>query len=204
LSRPCLGIYGGTFDPPHLGHLILAEAAADQLHLKQVLFIPAADPPHKGTLRTPAFHRLAMVERAIAGNPRFVLSRVDMDRPGPHYSVDMLRLLSQEYPHTEFVFLIGSDSLRNLPTWSRPAQLIELARLGVMRRPGVDFELEPLEQQIPGIRERLLWIEAPQIEISASAVAAQIADGKSVRYQVTDAVRAYIEEHELYRKGTDE
>ncbi|HEX3049386.1 MAG TPA: nicotinate-nucleotide adenylyltransferase [Aggregatilineaceae bacterium] len=204
MSRPCLGIYGGTFDPPHLGHLILAETAADQLHLRQVLFIPAADPPHKGTPRTPAFHRLAMVERAIAGNPHFLLSRMDMDRPGPHYSVDMLRLLHLEYPNTDLVFLIGSDSLRDLPTWSRPTQLIELARLGVMRRPGAEVEVDQLEQQIPGIRERLLWIEAPHIEISASVIAARIADGKSVRYQVTDAVCAYIEEHELYRKGSHE
>jgi nicotinate (nicotinamide) nucleotide adenylyltransferase len=131
-----LGILGGTFDPPHYGHLILAEMAADGLSLDCVLFVPAADPPHKGALRASAEHRAALVERAIAGNPRFALSRVDLDRPGPHYTADMLRLLRQEFPAAELVFLIGSDSLRDLPKWSRPGELIRLARLGVMHRPG--------------------------------------------------------------------
>jgi nicotinate-nucleotide adenylyltransferase len=194
-----LGIFGGTFDPPHLGHLILAETAADSLQLSQVLFVPAADPPHKTKLRTSAEHRLAMVERAIAGNPQFGISRVDLDRPGPHYTVEMLRLLHQDYPGAELFFLIGGDSLRDLPTWSRPAELIREATLGVMRRPDATLDLEELEQKIPGIRRCLTWIEAPQIEISASDLAARLAAGQSIRYQVPDAVCAYIEEKQLYR-----
>jgi nicotinate-nucleotide adenylyltransferase len=197
------GIYGGTFDPPHLGHLILAETAASSLNLETVLFVPAADPPHKlsSAIRIPAHHRLAMVERAIAGNPRFGLSRVDMDRPGPHYSVDMLRLLHQQFPEADFFFLIGSDSLRDLPTWSRPAELIELATLGVMRRPGAAPDLEDLEGKIPGLRQRLVWIDAPLVEISATVIARRIASGQSVRYQVPDAVRLYIEQNGLYRNN---
>lgn len=200
LSAPVMriGILGGTFDPPHYGHLILAELAADGLALDLVLFVPAADPPHKGALRASAEHRVALVERAIAGNPRFALSRVDLDRPGPHYSVEMVQLLQAQYPGATLIFLIGGDSLRDLPTWSRPGKLIELARLGVMRRPGSAPDLAPLEREIPGIRARVDWIDAPQIEISASDLARRVDAGLSIRYQTPDAVRAYIEEHRLY------
>ncbi len=200
-AAPRLGIYGGTFDPPHLGHLILAETAADALGLARVLFVPAAMPPHKDSdnVRAAVDHRVAMVAAAIADNPRFELSRVDVDRPGPHYSVDMLRLLHAARPGTEFVFLIGADALRDLPRWSRPAELLTLARLGVMRRPGVATDLDALERTIPGLHARLDWIDAPQIDIAASDLARRIARGYSVRYQLPDAVRAYILEHALYR-----
>lgn len=198
-----IGILGGTFDPPHYGHLILAELAAEGLALDCVLFVPAADPPHKGALRASAEHRTAMVERAIAGNPRFSLSRVDLDRPGPHYSVDMLHLLRAEHPQAEFVFLIGGDSLHDLPTWSRPNELIALARLGVMRRPGSAPDLARLERDIPGIRARVDWIDGPQIEISASDLARRVSAGLSIRYQTPDAVRTYIEEHRLYRNHAE-
>ena len=196
-----LGVYGGTFDPPHLGHLILAENAADSLRLSRVLFVPAADPPHKAadTVAAAAEHRLAMVERAIAGNTRFAVSRVDMDRPGPHYSVDMLRALGADYPGAALVFLIGTDSLRDLPTWSRPADLITLATLGVMRRPGIaPPDLTELERQIPGLRARVEWVDAPLIDIASSDLARRIAAGLSVRYQIPDAVCDYIERHHLY------
>ncbi|MBN1202433.1 MAG: nicotinate (nicotinamide) nucleotide adenylyltransferase [Anaerolineae bacterium] len=197
-----LGIYGGTFDPPHTGHLILAECAVTSLELSRVLFVPAADPPHKAasSIQAAAQHRLAMVERAIGGNPRFALSRVDMDRPGPHYSVDMLHRLRGDYPDADLFFLIGSDSLCDLPTWSRPSELIRLARLGVMRRSCVEPDLPALERQIPGLLQRLQWIDAPLVEIASTTLAAQIAAGRSVRYQVPDAVGAYIEEHRLYRE----
>lgn len=196
-----LGIFGGTFDPPHTGHLILAETAADDLALDRVLFVPAADPPHKAAsdVRAPAAHRAAMVERAIAGNPRFALSRVDLDRPGPHYTVDMLHLLRREHPDAALYFLIGGDSLRDLPTWSRPAELITLATLAVMRRPGYAPDLDALERQIPRLAERVCWIDAPLIELSATEIAARIAAGRSVRYRLPDAVCAYVEEHHLYR-----
>ncbi len=200
-ARERIGVYGGTFDPPHLGHLILAETAADSLALARVLFVPAADPPHKAaaTIRATAAHRLAMVELAIAGNPRFALSRVDVDRPGPHYSVDMLRLLRAQFPAAELVFLIGVDSLRDLPTWSRPRELLRLATLGVMRRPFVEVDLAALEAQLPGVSERIAWIDAPLIDIAARDLARRIANGYSIRYQVTENVRAYIARHQLYR-----
>jgi nicotinate-nucleotide adenylyltransferase len=197
-----LGVYGGTFDPPHLGHLILAETAADSLNLTQVLFVPAADPPHKPSsdIRASAEHRVQMVERTIAGNARFALSRVDIDRPGPHYTVDMLRLLRAGYPAAELVLLIGADSLRDLPRWSRPLDLIALAMLGVMRRPGVDPDLSELERHVPGISWRVQWVDAPLIDIASSDLARRIGLGYSVRYQMPEAVEQYIREHGLYGK----
>ena len=201
MTTPRLGIYGGTFDPPHLGHLILAETAADTLRLDQVLFVPAGSPPHKATssLRTSAEHRLAMVQLAIQGNPRFALSRVDLDRPGPHYTVDMLRLLGEAHPDSQLFFLLGADSLVDLPIWSRPRELYEIACLGVMRRPGVEPDLLALEHELPGLRRRVVWIDAPYIDIAASDLARRIAAGRSVRYQIPDDVCLYIEEHGLYR-----
>ncbi len=200
-----IGIFGGTFDPPHVGHLILAETSASSLALDCVLFTPAADPPHKSAsdVRASAAHRAAMVEHAIADNDRFALCRADLDRPGPHYTVDMLRLVQTDYPGADLFFLIGGDSLRDLPKWSRPAELIALATLGVMRRPGYPPALDDLERHIPGLRSRIAWIDAPLIELSASHIAAQIAAGISVRYQLPDAVCAYVEEHHLYRSADD-
>lgn len=197
-----LGIYGGTFDPPHIGHLILAETAVESLNLTQVLFVPAADPPHKpaAAIRVSAGHRVAMVERAIADNPRFALSRIDLDRPGPHYSVDMLRLMQRQHPDAELIFLIGSDSLQALPTWSRPQELLALAQLGVMHRAHFQPDLTALEEAVPGVSKRIVWIDAPLVAIAASDLGERIAAGRSVRYQIPDSVLAYIDEHGLYRK----
>ena len=122
-----VGILGGTFDPPHVGHLILGEYAADALHLEHLLFVPAADPPHKrDEEKTPIAHRLAMLEHALADNPRFELSRVDIDRPGPHYSLDTVKIVQDQYRDADIYFVMGSDSLRALPTWHRPAEMIRL------------------------------------------------------------------------------
>lgn len=197
-----LGVFGGTFDPPHLGHLILAEAAADHLGLARVLFVPAGIPPHKEApaVRAGAEHRAEMTRLAIAGNARFALARTDLERPGPHYTVDMLRLLREEYPGSDLVLLVGGDSLRDLPTWSRPQELIALARLGVLRRPADDVNLEALERAIPGLAARVTWIPAPRLDIASSAIATAIAAGRSVRYLVPDAVLAYIEAHSLYKE----
>jgi nicotinate-nucleotide adenylyltransferase len=202
LSAERLGVLGGTFDPPHLGHLLLAEAAADHLGLARVLFVPAATPPHKEAcaVRAGAGHRLAMTQLAIAGNPRFALARTDLERPGPHYTVDMLRLLRDAHPHSELVLLIGGDSLRDLPTWSRPQELIALASLGVLRRPADNLDLDALERAIPGLAARTAWIPAPRLDIASSAIAAAIAAGRSVRYLLPDAVLAYIEAHGLYKE----
>lgn len=132
-----IGILGGTFDPPHIGHLLMAEFAADALGIDRVLFVPAANPPHKpGTVRVSAAHRLAMVSLAVGSNPLFALSLIDIDRPGPHYTVDLLGILCDQYPDAELYFILGSDSLRSLPQWRHPDELIRRARLAVVERPG--------------------------------------------------------------------
>ncbi|MFN8376725.1 MAG: nicotinate (nicotinamide) nucleotide adenylyltransferase, partial [Anaerolineae bacterium] len=124
-----IGVLGGTFDPPHIGHMVLAEYAAGTLGLSHVLFVPAAEPPHKRNMtRASVDHRVAMVQSAIAGNSRFVLSRVDVDRPGPHYTLDMIRIISTQYPHCELHFLMGSDSFRDLPKWHRPEEIIRYCK----------------------------------------------------------------------------
>jgi nicotinate-nucleotide adenylyltransferase len=203
--RQAIGVFGGTFDPPHLGHLILAESACDVLSLDRVLFVLAADPPHKRTIPiTPVEHRLPMLNSAISANPRFVLSDVDMARPGPHYTVDTLRILQEQYPSADFYFLLGGDSLRDMPSWYAPEGIIAQARLAVMGRQGSNIDLDGLESRLPGIIDRLVFVDAPAIGISATDLRERLRVGQSIRYLVPEAVRLYIEEHRLYRNHVDE
>lgn len=193
-------VLGGTFDPPHIGHLIMAEYAYEALDARVVLFLPAADPPHKhGGTRTAAAHRVAMVQLAIAGEARFALSRIDLDRPGPHYTADTVRLLAEAYPHDEVIFLVGEDSLRDLPFWHRADELIRYSRLAVVPRHEVQFDAATLEHILPGISERVIHVQSPLIEVSSTDMAARLRAGESVRYQIPDAVLAYIAQHELYQ-----
>lgn len=195
-----LGVLGGTFDPPHYGHLVLAENALAQLRLDRVLFVPAAQPPHKPQQPlTPARHRVAMVKRAIADNPGFLLSRVDLDRPGPHYTVDMLALLREKRPEAAFYFLMGGDSLAQLLTWRNPAGIVRQAQLAVMQRPGWEADVEALAEEIPGIRERLVWVDAPHLDIAGSDLRRRMRAGLPIRYLVPPPVESYVREHGLYR-----
>lgn len=194
-----LGILGGTFDPPHYGHLALAQNALVQLQLERVLFIPAGQQPLKPDRQTtPAHHRVAMVQAAITDNPAFALSRVDLDRPAPHYTVDTLALLQKEYHRAELYFLMGSDSLADLTAWREPAGIVRLARLAAMRRPGYEPGLASLEQAIPGLRERVHWLDAPCLDISSSDLRHRVRQGLPLRYLVPPAVEVYIREHRLY------
>ncbi len=200
-----VGILGGTFDPPHLGHLILAEYAVEALDLSCLLFVPAADPPHKQQEKnTPVEHRLAMLELAISSNSRFTLSRADVDRPGPHYSVDMVKIIQKQYPGAELFFVMGGDSLRDLTRWYHPAELIQLCKLAVMHRPGDQARPYMHEDMLPGVSERVVMIDAPLIGISASEIIRRLQNGYSVRYLVPDAVLDYICAHQLYGKNPDE
>lgn len=196
---PRLGVFGGTFDPPHVGHLILAQVALNALGLERVLFVPAAQPPHKqGQNVTAPLHRFAMLQRAIAGNPQFEISRVDMDRQGPHYTSDMLSILRAQHRGYDLFFLMGADSLSDLMTWRAPEWIIAQATLAVMRRPGTAVNLEVLETRLPGVRERVVLVDAPLIEIAASTLRQTIRNGHSIRYQVPDAVLEYITQQRLY------
>jgi nicotinate-nucleotide adenylyltransferase len=197
-----LGILGGTFDPIHLGHLLMAEAAREWLRLERILFVPAGDPPHKqGSQKTPASHRRAMVEVALVTNPHFALSPVDLERPGPHYSTDTVRLIRAQYNLSAEAcfFIIGSDSLQDLPAWHNPKELITLCRLAVVHRPGYQPDIPALAATLPLIPLRLDWVEMPVVGIAASEIRARVQAGQSIRYQVVDSVRAYIEEHGLYQ-----
>lgn len=194
-----IGLLGGTFDPPHIGHLILGEYALDALDLDRVLFVPAAIPPHKqGEVLVETRHRLGMLECAIADNPHFGISRVDVDRPGPHYSIDMLRLLTAEFRGAELYFIMGGDSLRDLPNWTHADEIIRLCRLAVMQRPGAQVTAEMHEGVLPGISQRVTLMDAPLIEISSSNIADRLAHRRSVRYLVPDVVLDYMHQHRLY------
>ena len=196
-----VGILGGTFDPPHIGHLVLAEYAVSALDLDCVFFVPAADPPHKWRVRVSIDHRLPMLECAIADNDRFTISRVDVDRPGPHYTVDTVRILQEQYPDTEFYFLMGGDSLLNLPSWYQPQELIALCKLAVMARPGSPMPPELKETLLPGLADRVVVIESPMLGFSSTEVADRLEAGNSVRYLVPDSVLAYIQSNGLYQNG---
>lgn len=194
-----LGILGGTFDPPHNGHLQIADAAQAQLALDRVLFAPAGVQPLKRDRYTsPPEQRAEMVARAIAGRPGFELSRIDLDRPGPHYSVDLLRIASGIYPGAQFWFIIGADSLGDLLRWRDPQGLIELTRLAVARRPGLQPDWPALDAALPDLRDRIDWIDAPPIEISGHDIRRRLRAGESVAGLVPEAVAGYIAERRLY------
>jgi nicotinate-nucleotide adenylyltransferase len=200
-----LGVLGGTFDPPHIGHLILGEVAREALGLEKVLFVPAADPPHKVQRAiTQLEHRLAMLEAAIAGNPAFAVSYADINRPGPHYTVDMLRVIREEYQGKDgrapdLYFLLGGDSLRDFVTWRDPAGILRQARLGVMRRPGAVIDLSDMAAKVPALPSRITFIDAPVIGVSSTELRAHIGAGGSARYQVPPEVLTYIRAHGVYQ-----
>jgi len=194
-----IGIFGGTFNPPHLGHLILAETALEEINLDRVFFVPAASPPHKTNKPlASATHRMAMVQLATMNNQRFVVSSVDMDRPGPHYTNDMIEIFKGHYPNAEFYFLMGSDSLRDLLSWKDPDVLIELTKLAVMQRPSIYPDLSALTRELPGLLEQVYFLDAPEIEISSTEIVRMLKSQKSVRYRVPASVLRYLKEHKLY------
>ncbi len=199
-----IGVFGGTFDPPHLGHLILAAEAHAQLHLDRLLWVLTPDPPHKqGQSVTPLAQRLGLVQAAIADNPAFELSRVDIDRPGPHYAVDTARILGRMYPTARLVYLMGGDSLRDLPTWYQPAEFLAACHtLGVVRRPGDAVSLTAIAARLPEIEAKIRFVEAPLLQIAASDIRRRIAEGRPYRYFLPAAVRQIIEQEKLYAQAS--
>jgi nicotinate-nucleotide adenylyltransferase len=196
-----IGLLGGTFDPPHIGHLVLAQEALVQLELDKVLLVPAGQPPHKvGRSISAVQDRMAMLERSIADNPIFGISRVDIDRPGPHFTVDMLSLILRNEPGSLLYFIMGADSLADLLTWHQPRRIAELAKLVVMRRPGREPDIAALAEAVPGITGRVYYIDAPLLEISSTDLQSRVRQGLPVRYLIPDRVIEYILEYDLYRK----
>ncbi|MBI2913068.1 MAG: nicotinate-nucleotide adenylyltransferase [Chloroflexi bacterium] len=195
-----LGVLGGTFDPVHLGHLILGETAREQLRLERLLFVVARQPWRKAARAVaPAEHRLAMLRLAAAGNPWFEVSTMELERPGPTYTVDTLEGLRRENRGAELFFLVGSDALLDLPNWRQPERIVELATLALARRPGGGLERGDLSERLPGLTSRVVEIDMPLIDISASAVRERVRKGLSIRYLAPEAVEAYIRELGLYR-----
>jgi nicotinate-nucleotide adenylyltransferase len=195
-----VGIFGGTFDPPHLGHLILAEEARVQLGLERLLWMLTPDPPPKqGHDISPLSARLEMLRAALAGNPAFEISTIEIDRPGPQFAVDTARLVAAAYPGCQVVYLVGGDSLRDLPKWRDPRGLVAaLDGLAVMRRPGVRLDLDALEAAVPGIGAKLRFVDAPLIDISSTLVRRRAREGGTYRYFVPPAVAEIIARRGLY------
>jgi nicotinate-nucleotide adenylyltransferase len=197
-----LGILGGTFNPPHLGHLIGAQEAARELALERVLFVPAAVPPHKPVESEPgAAHRLELCRRAVAGDSRFAVSDLELKRPGPSYMVDTLTELRAHAPHDELVLILGGDIAAGLPHWHRAERVLELAAVAVARRRGttrgaVERALATLEGG-----ERAHFFAMPRIGISSTMIRRRVRAGQPIRYLVTEPVREYIEAHGLYREA---
>ena len=200
-----VGLIGGTFDPVHYAHLIIAEEVQAVLGLAEMVFIPAGEPPHKaGHICTSPEHRLAMLQLAIASNPHFTLSRVELDRPGPSYSVDTLRILREQWgTNRDLYFVIGWDSLEELHNWYDPMGILaQLTHLVAVGRPGYATEQEytkRLETRLPGITQKLLVVPVPQIEISSTDLRQRVAEQRPIKYQTPEAVEQYILEHSLYR-----
>ncbi len=200
-----IGVLGGTFDPIHYGHLVAAEEVRDRLGMATVLFVPTGIPPHKREVSvSPAEHRVAMVQLAIAGNHAFALSRVDVDRAGPSYTADTLAILQSELgPSAKLHFILGLDSLLEVHTWHEPAKLVELAHLVVVTRPHQTVpDLCSLDGVLPGARDKVVIMPIPQLDISASDLRQRVASGRTIKYQVPEAVEGYIYERGMYRRDT--
>ena len=203
-----LGVFGGTFDPIHLAHLAVAQEAAESVGLERILFIPAGQPPHKpGRVITSAEHRLAMVELAIAGNDRFAVDRIELDREGPSFTVDTLEALHAGRRTAgappNLALILSMDAYVDLMTWRTPRRIVELARLVVAPRGGYpDAGPDFLAEQMPDIPDRAgrtTFLDSPRLWLSGSELRRRAAAGRSLRYLVPDAVAAYIGDHALYR-----
>ena len=199
-----IGIIGGTFDPVHYAHLAIAEEVYCALKLTRVFFVPAGQPPHKPEQRiTQARHRVAMLELAIGANPHFALSLVDVQRAGPSYTVDTLRLLRAEWgPGADLYFVIGSDSLQDLPTWYDPAGILAQVTIVALLRPGYGetaAERAQLSKRLPGLEQRLIFLKGPRLDISSTELRRRVAAGRPIRYQTPDVVEEYIRRHGLYQ-----
>ena len=198
-----LGLFGGTFDPPHFGHLIVAQDAAEQLSLDRLLFVVAALPPHKlGEDLAPADLRLRMVEEAVARNPLLGVSDVELTREGPSYSVDTLRHYRRELPETELIFLMGADQLAEFHEWQEPEAVGQLATLVAVARGGIDPRDMPPMALPRGVRVEFKQIEVTRIDISSTEVREKVRSGRSIQYMVPREVRTIIERNRLYQDGS--
>jgi nicotinate-nucleotide adenylyltransferase len=198
LSR--IGLLGGTFNPPHLGHLVCAQEALTQLELDRVVLVPVHAPPHKEAERDPGVeHRVELCRRAVAGDERFEVSRLEADVPGRSFTVDTLKRLHESSPEDDLTFIVGGDMAHALPTWHEPETVLSLATLGVAEREGVGRT--DITEALAGLAgaERIRFFDMPRLDISSSLIRRRVAAGQPIRYLVPDAVAAYIDSARLYR-----
>ncbi len=198
-----IGVLGGTFDPPHLGHLWLATLAADAIGLDRVLFMPAAQPPHKGgQLVTRATDRLLMTRLAITGDPALELSPIEMERPGPSYTIDSVDELERAHPDAKLFLIMAADSLEQIDTWREPDRLLERIEWVVGPRPGsVLPDRSALEDRFGAAASRIHLLEGPSLDVSSSDLRRRVAAGRVIRYLVASGVEEMIVERGLYRRG---
>ena len=196
-----LGVFGGTFDPVHLGHLVAAEEATELLALDEMLFVPAGQPWFKAAEPVmDAAHRLNMVRLAIESNRRFRVCGVEVARPGPSYTVDTLEhLRDASHSGTELFLVLGLDALAEMYRWRCPARVFELATVVGVARPGAAFDPGPLSSILPCAAERVIMLDVPLVDVGATELRRRASAGRSLRYLVPDGVEEYIREHGLYR-----
>ena len=197
-----IGVLGGTFDPPHIGHQILAADAQEQLNLDVILWMLTPFPPHKtNEVITSTDHRMQMVELAIAGNPWFTLSRIDVDRNPPHYAVDTMQLLHKQAPWDEFYYLMGLDSLNDLLQRYEPEEFVnQCDRIVVMLRYGESLEISTLVTEVPELKSKLHFLQTPSVDISSSDIRSRLSTGRQYRYFLPENVYQYIESNHLYQR----
>ncbi|MEX2356620.1 MAG: nicotinate-nucleotide adenylyltransferase [Thermaerobacterales bacterium] len=196
-----IGILGGTFDPVHYGHLIAGENALEAMALDEMVFVPCRIPPHKtACLVAPAEHRYELTRLAAAGNPRFSVSRLELNRPGPSYTADTLKSLARLHPGCDLYFITGIDAFMGISRWREPQVLFSSARIVVVSRPGYNGKSlsAALSELSPEQRERVEVVEIPSLDISSSDLRRRVREGRSIRYLVPEAVRCYIQDHKLY------
>ena len=197
-----VGLLGGTFNPPHIGHLVCAQEAWAQLGLDRVLLVPVFSPPHKEADGDPGVEvRVALCEAAVAGDERLGVSRAEADVPGRSYTVDTLNRLHDARPEDQLTFIVGGDMAASLPEWREPQAILELCTIGAATRDGVGREelLERLDTELPGAADRIRFFDMPRIDVSSTLIRRRVAAGEPVRYLVPDAVAAQIEREGLYR-----
>jgi nicotinate-nucleotide adenylyltransferase len=196
-----IGVLGGTFDPVHNGHLHIADTLRTALSLDRVLWVPAGRPPHKtDQIVSSDRDRLAMLDLALAGAATDETSTIDINRFGPSYTADTLEILAGHFPPARLFFLMGEDSLRDLPTWHDPERILRVAELAVAGRPGVETDLESLELQVPGVGKRVNVVPTDEVAISSSDIRRRVSENQSIRGLVPAMVEAYIRDHGLYAR----
>jgi nicotinate-nucleotide adenylyltransferase len=198
-----IGIFGGTFDPIHYGHLIMAEQCREQAGLEELIFVPAAQSPLKsnGPIAS-ARHRVEMLRLATAGHESFSVDTLELDRPGPSYTIDTLRALQARGESANWFFVLGSDALRDFAQWREPAEILDLAKLLVVARPGQSVDLDAVRPLVTADKRREIeatQIQGPLVDISSSDIRQRISQGRSIRYLTPRAVEVYVRTHSIYR-----